>query len=890
MSGTDPYETRPSPDALLRSAAQEGRGRLKVFLGAAPGVGKTYEMLLEGAERQRGGVDVVVAVVETHGRADTESLTKGFEIVPRRTIDYEGHALTEMDLDAVLARRPALALVDELAHTNAPNSRHVKRWQDVEELLAAGIDVYSTLNIQHIESLNDVVASFTKVRVRETLPDRVLEDAEIEVVDIPPDDLIERLKAGKVYIPDEASRALNHFFSKSNLSALRELALRRAAQAVDAQMLDYLRSHALAGTYAGGERILVAVGEQAGADALVRAAKRLADAMRAPWTALHIETPREARFTDGERERLAANLGLAATLGATIVTVPAGSVLEGLTDQLATSRATQLVLGKSQRSWWFELRHGSVVDRIVRESSGVAVHVLPLEEGGGKSRGKRTPVSGRWQEYLWSLLAVAAMVLIGRLIEPLIGYRSTDLLFLVPTIGAATLYGLRKGLVAGVASGLAYNFFFIPPRYALTIYEPENVVTFFVLTFVAVLTSQLAGRVKAQAELGARSARENAAIAGFARTLGGMSEQGETARTICAEIARLMGVNAILLSRSEGALAITAAYPVEPRLSAIDSAAADWAGDRGEAAGRGTGTLTASEWQFHPLRTALGTLAVLGVSRSDAGDPVPANRAVLFMSLVDQSALAHERLKLEDDMREVVALKQRDQLRGTLLSSIAHDLKTPLTAVTAGVEALEAEPDNARLRGTIRTEARRLRRFFDDLIDMTRIEAGAIHPQPEATDLTDATASAVHDVKAAREGRRVTLDVPANLPLVRTDPSLLHHILINLIDNAAKFSGDGSEIRIEGRRERDGLRLAILDQGPGLPSGREDELFGTFTRVEGSDRTGGTGLGLAIVKGFSEALGIEAHAANRHDRTGAIFSLYFPHSLIIRPKEQPLGK
>ena len=890
MSPDDPDAMRPSPEALLRSATREGRGRLKVFLGAAPGVGKTYEMMREGAERQREGADVVIAVVETHGRADTEALTRDIEILPRRPIAYEGHRLTEMDLDAVLARRPRIALVDELAHTNAPGSRHEKRWQDIEELLDAGIHVYSTLNIQHIESLNDVVASFTKVRVRETLPDHVLDDAEIEVVDIPPDDLIERLKAGKVYIPDEASRALNHFFSKSNLSALRELALRRAAQAVDAQMLDYLRSHALVGTYAGGERILVAVGEHPGADALVRAAKRLADALRAPWTALHIETPREARFTDAERTRLAANLGLAATLGATMVTVPARSVFDGLTEQIVASRATQLVLGKSQRSWWFELRHGSVVDKLVRQSSGVAVHVLPLGESEPADHGRRTPVPERWQDYLWSLIAVAAMVLAGRLIEPLIGYRSTDLLFLIPTIGAATLYGLRKGVAAGIASGLAYNFFFIPPRYTLTIYEPENVVTFFVLIFVAVLTSQLAGRVKAQAEIGARSARENAAIAGFARTLGGLSEQGETARTVCAEIARLMDVNAMLLSRSDGALVITAAYPGAPELSAIDNAAADWAWERGEAAGRGTGTLTASEWRFHPLRTALGTLAVLGVSRSDAGNPVPATRAVLFMSLVDQAALAHERLKLEDDMREVVALKQRDQLRGALLSSIAHDLKTPLTAVTAGVEALEAEPDSAQLLSTIRAETQRLRRFFDDLIDMTRIEAGAIHPQPEATDLTDAIASAVHDVKGAREGRKVRLDVPVNLPLVRTDPSLLHHILINLIDNAAKFSGEGTEIRIEGRRERDGLRLAILDQGPGLPPGREEELFGTFTRVEGSDRTGGTGLGLAIVRGFSEALGIEAHAANRRDATGAIFSLHFPQSLIIRPKEQPLGK
>ena len=371
-------DDRPDPDALLRQAEQEARGKLKVFLGAAPGVGKTYEMLSEGAARKRAGTDVVIGVVETHGRAETEALVVGHEVVPRRMIDYQGRKLAEMDIDAILARRPQLVLVDELAHTNAPECRHPKRYQDVEELLAAGIDVFSTINVQHIESLNDVVASFTRVRVRETIPDRILESAEIEVVDIPPDELIERLKDGKVYVPDEATRALAHFFSKSNLSALRELALRRAAQAVDAQMLDYVRSHALAGNWAGGERIVVAVSELPGADGLVRVAKRIADTLRAPWTAVHIETPRTRSLGDEDRQRLAATLNLASQLGASVATVPAMSVLDGLTAFVAEARATQLVVGKSVRSRWFEMRHGSVVDRLVRDTSGIAIHVLPI--------------------------------------------------------------------------------------------------------------------------------------------------------------------------------------------------------------------------------------------------------------------------------------------------------------------------------------------------------------------------------------------------------------------------------------------------------------------------------------------------------------------------------
>jgi two-component system sensor histidine kinase KdpD len=401
---------RPSPEAFLRQAAQEGLGRLKIFLGAAPGVGKTFEMLSEGAARSKAGVDVVIGIVETHGRAETKRLTEGYEIVPRRPIDYEGRSLLEMDIDAVLARAPQLALVDELAHTNAPGSRHAKRFQDVEELLAAGIDVYSTINIQHLESLNDVVASFTRVRVRETVPDSILEQAEIEVVDIPPDELIERLKAGKVYLPQEATRALSHFFSKSNLSALRELALRRAAQAVDAQMLEHIRAIGVGGTWAGGERIVVAISELPGADGLVRTAKRTADAMRAPWTAVYIETPRAQGFGAAEHRSLASVMNLATQLGGEVTTVPAASVLSGIKAFVTDARATQLIVGKSQRSRWFELRHGSVVDKLVREMPDVAVHVMPMAGGIAASPPSRRTVQwGSRAGYLWTALMVAGV-------------------------------------------------------------------------------------------------------------------------------------------------------------------------------------------------------------------------------------------------------------------------------------------------------------------------------------------------------------------------------------------------------------------------------------------------------------------------------------------------
>ncbi len=883
MTPTDP--PRPSPDALLRQATLEARGRLKIFLGASPGVGKTYEMLLQGAARQRDGIDVVVAIVETHGRAETEALVAPFEVIARSPIAYHGRVLSELDLDAVLARRPALVLVDELAHSNAPGARHPKRWQDIEELRDAGIDVFTTVNIQHIESLNDVVAGFTHVRVRETVPDHVLESAEIEIVDLPPDELIERLKAGKVYIREEAARALHHFFSKSNLSALRELALRRAAQTVDAQMLDHLKAHALGGTYAGSERILVAVSELPGADMLVRTAKRLADALHAPWTALHVETPRDARLTLADRERLGATLALAAGLGATIVTVPAVSVIEGMREQLADMHATQVVIGKSQRSWWFELRHGSVVDRLVRASPGVAVHVIPAGQD-AVAGAPRRPASrfgmGHWQDYAIPLAAVALLTGFASLINPWIGYQSIDLLYLIPVVACASLLGLRAGIVAGVVAGLAFNWFFLPPIHTFTVYDPQNLITVVVLIGVAVVTSQLAGRVRAQALLGGRSARENAAIAGFAKTLGTLSDESETAHAVCGEVSRMLDVDTVLLLRdADGSNRLVAASPPENRLSAIEMAAVDWAFDRGEATGRGTNTLTASEWQFRPLKTSLGVLAVIGLARGDASEPVAADRMLLLMSLIDQAALAQERLRLEAEMRQVASVRERDDLRATLLSSIGHDLRTPLTAISAAADALDAEHGGNALVATIRTEAQRLGRFFEDLIEITRIESGALAVRAEPIDLTDAVASAVHDMRTTLGGRAIELDVPPNLPLVRADPRLLGHILINLIDNAAKFGTPASPIRFEGRRERDGVVLSVIDHGPGLPPGLEARVFDRFHRLEGSDRTGGTGLGLAIVKGFANAMQLSVTAANREDLGGARFSILFPAALLL---------
>ncbi len=877
-------ESRPDPQALLRVAEREGRGRLKIFLGAAPGVGKTFEMLSEGAARRRDGVDVVVAVVETHGRIETEALVRGQEVMPRRAVPYEGRTLHEMDIDAVLARAPRLALVDELAHTNAPGSRHPKRYQDVEELLAAGIDVYSTVNIQHIESLNDVVASFTRVRVRETVPDRILEAAEIEVVDIPPDELIERLKAGKVYLPQEATRALSHFFSKSNLSALRELALRRAAQAVDAQMLDHVRSLGVGGQWAAGERLVVAVSELPGADELVRAAKRTADALRAPWTALFIDTPRTATLGEAQHRRLAASMTLATQLGAAVATVPAPSVVEGIRAFLTDARATQLVVGKAKRSRWFELRHGSVVDRLVRETPGVTVHVLPVGEVTADPRDRVRP-RGQWGSpagYALTLAGVTAVTALASALFHILNLGNVALLYLLPVMAAASLYGLRTGLFAGIVSSLAYNFFFLPPVGTLSVSNPENIISIFVLLGVAVATSQLTSRVRAQADLAAASARDNATLAGFLHRLSGLADPAEAARVICEDIALLFEVQAVLLTPSPAGLAVQAATKPDYRLETMEMAAAHWAFDTGTPAGKGSATLAASEWLFQPLKAGNRTLAVLGLARDAGGEPVRADRLPLLTGLIDQAALILERLRLEAEVRDVDAVRTRDRLRAALLSSVSHDLRTPLTAVMAAAAQLRqgATPD---LIATIEGEAARLNRFVANLLDMARVEAGALKLKIEAIDLSDAVTGAAHDARRALEGHSVRLDVPPDLPLVRADPQLLHHCLLNLLDNAGRYGDPGTEIVIEGRHRHGTLRLSVLDHGPGLPPGREDEVFETFRRLEGSDRVaGGTGLGLAIVKAFAEAMGLGVEAGNREDGEGAMFTLCFPRDHIMR--------
>src|SRR4051794_13822808 len=515
-------ESRPSPEALLQAARQEDRGRLKIFLGAAPGVGKTYEMLSSAQDKRREGVDVAVGVVETHGRRETEALLNGLEVIPHREVEYKGHRLTEIDLDAILKRRPALVLVDELAHTNTPGSRHPKRYLDVEELIAAGISVYTTLNIQHVESLNDVVARITRIRVRETVPDSILDQAdEIELVDLTPDDLIQRLREGKVYVPQQAERAVRHYFQPGNLTALRELALRRTAQRVDEQLLSHMRAHAITGPWPAGERILVCIGEATNTPGLIRYARRTADRLHAPWTAIHVETVETARLSDTERDRIADHLRLAARLGGSTIAIPGRKIADEIVAYAEANNITQIVIGKSERSRWFEILRGSVVHNLLRKPGPINVHVIWAE---GEESSPPQSITPRRPAELFDPLAcigsagaVGTALAIGLFLERFTGAQSVSLVFLTAVIVSAITWGLLPSLFASVLSVLAFNFFFFPPYYTFTITDPQNVVALFFFAVIALVISNLTVATRRQIISARARAKATAELYAFSR-------------------------------------------------------------------------------------------------------------------------------------------------------------------------------------------------------------------------------------------------------------------------------------------------------------------------------------------------------------------------------------
>jgi two-component system, OmpR family, sensor histidine kinase KdpD len=885
---------RPSPEALLEAARREESrvGKLRIFVGAAPGVGKTYSMLETARARRKDGYDVIVGVVETHGRKETEALLDGLEVIPRRRIEYRGQWLEEMDIDAIIARRPQFVLVDELAHTNAPGSRHPKRCLDVEELLNRGINVYSTVNIQHIESLNDVVAQITGVRVRETVPDRVFDRADsVELVDLTPDDLIQRLKEGKVYVPKQAERALEHFFSPANLTALRELALRRTAERVDEQLLTHMQEHAIQGPWAAGERILVCVSEDPRAAGLVRYAKRLADRLHAPWTALSVETQRSLQLSEEQRDRIADTLRLAESLGGEVTTIPSAGrrIADDVINFSHATNVTQIVIGKSTRSRWFEILHGSVVHELVRSAGNISVHVIAGEHAGGEPIPKKTVRTAEDKRpfdiipYIAATFAVAVALGLDQLIYPFMGVENVDLVFMTAIVGVAVRFGLLPSLYASVIASLCYNFFFLPPIYTFTITDPTNVAAFLIFIIMAVLVSNVAARVRTQAMAAIERARTTEALYAFSRKLAGVGSLDDVLWATAYQTALMLKVRVVLLLPENGSIGVRAGYPPEDTLDEADLAAARWAWEHNRSAGRGSDTLPGAKRLFLPMRTGRGPIGIVGIDSDKPGPLLTPDQRRLLDALIDQGALAIERVFLVEDVDRAKRSIEADRLRSALLTSISHDLKTPLSGILGAASTLRDvagtldDAAKADLLTTIIDESERLNRFIANLLDMTRLESGAVVPQTALQDLGEVVGSALARAAKILVHHEIEVDLAADLPMLELDPVLFEQALFNILDNAGKYAPAGTTVHIRSWRERAAAVLQVLDEGVGIPPDDVERIFDKFYRAQKGDQVrAGTGLGLAISRGFVEALKGTITAANRTDRRGAVFTIRLP--------------
>src|SRR5262245_32499989 len=887
-------EHRPSPEALLEAARREERrvGKLRIFVGAAPGVGKTYEMLLQAQARRKDGYDVVIGIVETHGRKETEALLSGLEVIPRRHVEYKAQPLTEMDLDAIIARHPQIVLVDELAHTNAEGSRHPKRYLDVEELMSYGIEVYTTVNIQHIESLNDVVAQITHVRVRETVPDAVFDRADaVELVDLTPDDLIERLREGKVYVPKQAEHALQHFFSPANLTALRELALRRTAERVDEQLLSEMQARAIQGPWPAGERIVVCISEDPRCAGLVRYAKRLADRLHGPWTALYIEGRRAVQLSEEERDRIADTLRLAQALGGEPVTLPAGngSIADDVIDYAHTHNVTQIIIGKSTRPRWFEMLHGSVVHDLVRRSGNISVHVISGDQLLGQPIPTKTLRTSEAKEvvelraYLFATLAVALALGAAELVNYWIGVENVDLVFLAAIVGLAVRFGLLPSLFASVVSALCYNFFFLPPIYTLTIADPHNIAAFALFTLVAVIVSHVAARGRLQAVIAQARVRTVEALYSFSRKLAGAGKLDDVLWATAFQTAMILQVRVVLLLPEKGMLQVKTGYPPEDMLDDADLAAAKWSFENNRAAGRGSDTLPGAKRLFLPMRTGRGAIGVIGIDSDKSGPWLTPDQRRLLDALADQGALAIERVQLVEHMDRVQRTAETERLRTALLTSISHDLKTPLASVLGSAGTLRelgdklTDGEKAELLSTVIEESERLNRFIANLLDMTRLESGAVAPKLAPHDVSEIIGSTLQRTAKILRNHSVRLDLATDVPMISVDAVLFEQVLFNLLDNAAKYAAPGTTVFIRTCGDRDSVVLQIADEGEGIPRDDLEHIFDKFYRVPKADQIrAGTGLGLAISRGFVEAMNGTILAANRSDRRGAVFTIRLP--------------
>lgn len=897
---------RPNPDHLLEKMQMAdqnpGRGRLKIFLGYVAGVGKTYAMLEAAHQRKAEGIDVVMGYVDTHGRKETEAFTQGLEAIPRQQVAYRGTVLTELDLDAVLKRRPHLVLVDELAHTNAPGLRHPKRYQDVEELLNAGIDVYTTVNIQHLESLKDVVQQVTGVNVRETVPDRIIDEAyEIELIDLPTDELLQRLREGKVYVPAQAALALEQFFRKGNLTALRELAMRRAAERVDSQMVRYMQAKAIPGPWPVGDRILVCLSSHPLGERLIRSGRRLADDLNADWHAVFVETPGHLRMPAENRLRIRQNLHLAEELGAQVTTITHTSVAEAVIQFAREHNVTKIIAGKPLRPRWFEVIRGTVIDQIIRHSGRIDVYVISEEAEGMKKAQNRLlpeavtphPPLGR---YLLSLILVFLFTLLGFPLHAVVDPANLVMLYLAAVVIAAAFLGRGPAVLASVISVCAFDFFFVDPRFTFTVNDTQYLLTFLGLLVVGLMISGSASLLRDQVDVLRRRQQQGQALNNFSRDLTAAVTLDQVLDTVIRNVGEMFNRQAVVLLPEEGRLVVKAATTAI-KIDESELAVAEWAYKNNQPAGHGTDTLPAAAVRFLPLATLRGITGVLGVIPLNTQQTLSDDQRMLLEGAVNLSALAIDRASYAEKAAQNELLRNTEKLQTALLNSISHELRTPLAIITGVLTSLgesgRAAPENQldlstslELIDSATQQAARLNHLVGNLLDMTRLEAGAIRLNREPTDLQDLVNAAVNQASGSACHHAIQIKVPMDLPLVSIDAVLIAQVLTNLLDNACKYSTPGSPITVTAAVRRDQAVFSVRDCGVGIPEEDLERVFDKFYRVHRQETISGTGLGLSICRGIVEAHGGRIWAKNNPDQ-GVTIAFVLPLEPVAKSGETP---
>jgi two-component system sensor histidine kinase KdpD len=887
-------DARPDPDALLArieaDAERAARGKLKVFFGACPGVGKTYAMLTAARAARDQGVDVVVGVAETHGRAETARLLEGLEVLPAKSITYQGRQLAEFDLDAALSRKPALMLVDELAHSNVAGSRHPKRWQDVEELLAAGIDVWTTVNVQHLESLNDIVGGITGILVRETLPDRVFEHAdEVALVDLPPDELLQRLKEGKVYVPHQAERAIRNFFRKGNLIALRELSLRRTADRVDVQMREYRADQAIQTVWQAKERLLVCVGPGAGGDRLVRAAARLAGNLHADWIAVYVETPRLQRLSEANRDKILKTLALARELGAETATLSGQEDAPTLLTYARARNVSKLVVGKSLRTGVSRLLRAPLSDRLSALADDVDVYVVGHEEEarptdkpvtmpldlGPEPAGKR-----RWASYAWAAGVCVATTVLARLVLPWFDLANLIMLYLVGVAWVAAQHGRGPAVLASVLSVLAFDFFFVPPPLSFTVADTRHLLTFAIMLAVGLTISTLAANLRYQARVASYRERRTRALNDLGRELAGALMVEQIVETTRNHLEGLFQSQVcILLPDAHEKVHSPTPLPGHKDLP-LDPAIAQWVYDHQQPAGMGTQSLAGAPMHYLPLKAPMRTRGVLALQPSQKRLLFLPEQTRLLETLAAQIALALERVHYVEVAQDALVRMESERLRNSLLAALSHDLRTPLTVLVGLADSLPlAGPPlpqaQAEIAQAIRAEALRTSTLVSNLLDMARLQQGEVRLKREWLPLEEVIGAALQDLAGPLARHAVRVDLPADLPLLELDATLMERVFCNLLENAAKYTPPGSQIEVTARQEGETAVISVSDNGPGLPPGREEALFEKFTRGQEESAVAGVGLGLAIVRAIVQAHKGTARAENRPEG-GARFIITLP--------------